>query len=80
MLMILSFSERKFRTMTEARRIAVVTGASRTRGIGAAVCRALAAQDVDIFITYWGKHDQALYGQEKGGSEELIQTVRDFGE
>lgn len=47
-------------------RIAVVTGASRSRGIGAAVCRTLAEMKVDIFFTYWEAHDQALYGQEEG--------------
>jgi 3-oxoacyl-[acyl-carrier protein] reductase len=70
---------RRGKSMTEQRRIAIITGASRTRGIGAAACRALAAQDVDIFITYWGHYDQELYGQEEGGPEEMIQTVRALG-
>lgn len=65
--------------MVKQRRIAVVTGASRAKGIGAAVCRALAAQNIDIFFTYWGMHDQALYGQEEGGPQELLKTVRGLG-
>jgi 3-oxoacyl-[acyl-carrier protein] reductase len=32
--------------------IAIVTGASRSRGIGAATCRALAQQGIDIFISF----------------------------
>ncbi len=65
--------------MKEPHRIAVVTGASRTRGIGAAVCRALAAQQVDIFFTFWGEHDRELYGPEEGGPEELLKEVRALG-
>ena len=33
------------------RRVAIVTGASRQEGIGAAICRALASDGVDIFFT-----------------------------
>lgn len=64
---------------TEQQRIAIVTGASRTRGIGAAVCRALAAQNADIFLTYWSKHDQQLYGNEEGGPEALIKEISASG-
>lgn len=41
-------------------RIAIVTGASRRRGIGAAICRALAADGVDIFFTYWRAYDRTM--------------------
>jgi len=41
-------------------RIAIVTGASRRRGIGAAVCRALAADRVDIFFTSWRAYDRSM--------------------
>jgi 3-oxoacyl-[acyl-carrier protein] reductase len=60
----------------EQRRIAIVTGASRTQGIGAAICQALAKAKIDIFFTFWGKHDTDLYGQEKGGPRELLSTLR----
>ncbi len=66
-------------TYTEKNRIAVVTGASRASGIGAAVCRALAEQNTDIFFTYWGRYDQELYGQEEGGPEELLKTTHALG-
>ncbi len=39
-------------------RVAVVTGASRPRGIGAAVCRALAAGGADLFFTHWTPFDR----------------------
>lgn len=42
------------------RRIAIVTGASRKRGIGTAVCRALATNGVDIFFTYWQPYDRIM--------------------
>ncbi len=60
-------------------RIAIVTGASRSRGIGAAVCRALAQMKVNIFFTYWEAHDQSLYGQEEQGYRELLTTLRETG-
>lgn len=63
----------------EGRRIAIVTGASRQRGIGAAVCRALAAQDTDIFFTYWEPYDYTLYGAKEGDPEDLLAAVRAMG-
>jgi 3-oxoacyl-[acyl-carrier protein] reductase len=65
--------------MQQPRRIAVVTGAGRARGIGAAVCRALAQQQVEIFFTTWGLYDQDHYGQERGGPQELLEEVRALG-
>ncbi len=59
--------------------VAIVTGASRSRGIGAAVCRALAQMQLDVFFTYWEAHDQALYGQEEQGHNELFSTLHGMG-
>lgn len=42
------------------RRLAIVTGASRRRGIGAAVCRALAQAGIDIFFTHWSPYDRRM--------------------
>ena len=53
----------------EARPIAIVTGAARERGIGAAVCRALAQMEMDVFFTYWGAYDLRVYGSEEAGSQ-----------
>jgi 3-oxoacyl-[acyl-carrier protein] reductase len=34
-------------------KIAIITGVGNQRGIGAATCRKLASQGIDIFFTYW---------------------------
>jgi 3-oxoacyl-[acyl-carrier protein] reductase len=39
-------------------RVAIVTGASRRRGIGAAICRALASHGADVFFTHWRAYDE----------------------
>jgi 3-oxoacyl-[acyl-carrier protein] reductase len=38
----------------------VVTGASRDRGIGAAICRSLAAAGSNIFFTSWQPYDASM--------------------
>ena len=51
-------------------RVAVVTGAGRCRGIGAAICKALAEEGADIFFTY---------GKEGDESEGLLEELRGAG-
>ena len=41
-------------------RIAIVTGTSRLKGIGRAVCKNLAKQGCDIFFTYLRKYDKQM--------------------
>ena len=41
-------------------KIAIVTGASRLNGIGAAICRELAAGGCQIFFTYWTEYDRSM--------------------
>lgn len=41
-------------------KIAIVTGASRLKGIGAAICSELAAAGFDIFFTYWTEYDKDM--------------------
>lgn len=49
-------------------RVAIVTGASRRIGIGAAACRALAADGADIFFTHWSAFDRTLpWGADEDG-------------
>jgi 3-oxoacyl-[acyl-carrier protein] reductase len=61
-------------------RIAVVTGAGRRKGIGTAICRALAAKGADIFFTYWIPHDQpANGGADEYAPAELEQELRNMG-
>ncbi|RNB56931.1 SDR family oxidoreductase [Brevibacillus gelatini] len=45
---------------TPHKKIAIVTGASRRRGIGAAICRKLASQGIDLFFTYWTAYDKTM--------------------
>lgn len=42
-------------------RVAIVTGASRRQGLGAAICRALASHGADILFTHWQPYDR-LHG------------------
>lgn len=41
-------------------KVAIVTGASRQKGIGAAICRELADGGYDIFFTYWTRYDREM--------------------
>ena len=41
-------------------RVAVVTGVGRRRGIGSAVCRALAARGADVALSYWKAYDRGM--------------------
>jgi 3-oxoacyl-[acyl-carrier protein] reductase len=42
------------------RHVALVTGASRLRGIGAAICRALATRGADVAFSHWRPYDEAF--------------------
>lgn len=41
-------------------KIAIITGASRLKGIGAAICRVLADEGYHIFFTYWTEYDKEM--------------------
>ena len=61
-------------------RVAIVTGASRRRGIGAAICRALADQGAGIFFTHWGRYDRDMALAEEGdGPEGLREALLALG-
>ncbi len=61
-------------------RIAIVTGASRRVGIGAAICRALAANGADIFFTHWSAFDRTLpWGADENGPNELQNELQRMG-
>ena len=60
--------------------VAIVTGASRRIGIGAATCRALAARGADIFFTHWGAYDTlVLSGRDAAGPADLVQELTAMG-
>ncbi|MFJ7725093.1 SDR family oxidoreductase [Neobacillus sp. NPDC097160] len=41
-------------------KVAIITGASRLKGIGAAICRVLADEGYHIFFTYWTEYDKEM--------------------
>ena len=41
-------------------KIAIITGVSRLKGIGAAICRGLAEEGYHIFFTYWTEYDKKM--------------------
>lgn len=41
-------------------KLAIVTGASRLNGIGAAICKELAENGCNIFFTYWTEYDNSM--------------------
>jgi 3-oxoacyl-[acyl-carrier protein] reductase len=50
-----------------ARPVVIVTGASRQRGIGAAICMELARTGMDILFTHWTPYDATMeWGAEEG--------------
>ena len=60
-------------------KIAIVTGASRLKGIGAAICRELAESGCHIFFTYWSQYDKSMPwslepDEPKRLKEELVKT------
>jgi len=61
-------------------RVALITGASRRRGIGAAIARALAAKGADIFLTYWRAYDRAMpWGEEGEPPDEFAERTPGSG-
>ncbi|MBY3618359.1 SDR family oxidoreductase [Acinetobacter sp. CUI P1] len=61
-------------------KIAIVTGASRSTGIGTAICRSLASQGADIFFTHWHPFDETEgNGGEKEWPELLCKELKSLG-
>lgn len=67
-------------TQSPQPRIALVTGASRRIGIGTAICRALAAQKLDVAFTYWHPYDQQMdWGADKDAPDLLTAELQAMG-
>lgn len=63
-----------------AHRVALVTGASRRNGIGAAICRALAAAGNDVAFTHWQRYDQQFpWGARSEDPNALLAELRASG-
>jgi 3-oxoacyl-[acyl-carrier protein] reductase len=61
-------------------RVALVTGAGRRRGIGSAICRALAESSADVFFTYWKAYDRdAPWATDEDEPEALREELRSMG-
>ena len=61
-------------------RVALVTGASRPRGIGTAICRALAARGADVFFTHWAPFDGTQpVGADPEAPTVLLEELRGVG-
>ncbi len=57
------------------KKIALVTGVSRQKGIGRAICLELAKQQFDVFFTYWTAYDNQMPWKVKPEEPELIQSA-----
>lgn len=61
-------------------RAAIVTGVSRSRGIGAAIARRLAADGASLFLTGWSAHDASQpWGEDPDGDRRILDELRRDG-
>ncbi|SES28620.1 3-oxoacyl-[acyl-carrier protein] reductase [Gracilibacillus ureilyticus] len=61
-------------------KIAIITGASRSKSIGAAICLSLAEAGVDVFFSHWSPFDKNEgCGLEENFPEELCEKIKSFG-
>lgn len=63
-----------------ARRVALVTGVGRKRGIGAGISRKLASLGWDLALTYWSAYDKRMpWGREGDETGELVEELKRHG-
>ncbi len=60
-------------------RVALVTGATRRIGIGAAVCRALAAAGAHVAFTSFTEYDATMYQSDTSDPARLLEELKDMG-
>lgn len=64
----------------DGRPVALVTGASRSAGIGAAVVAKLAETGWNVGFTYWSAYDARMpWGAEAGGPDRLVAQAQSHG-
>ncbi|MDD3050258.1 MAG: SDR family oxidoreductase [Candidatus Cloacimonetes bacterium] len=57
----------------DEKRVAIITGVTRLKGIGRAICLELAKMGIDIFFTYWRNYDRTMPWGVKDDEPDLIQ-------
>jgi 3-oxoacyl-[acyl-carrier protein] reductase len=61
-------------------RVALVTGVGRSKGIGSAVCRALASRGADVVLSYWNAYDREMpWASDEDEPEALLGWLRATG-
>src|SRR5215218_8111258 len=61
-------------------RVALVTGVGRKKGIGSAVCRALASRGADVVLSYWKAYDREMpWAFDEDEPEALVGELRAAG-
>lgn len=60
-------------------RVALVTGATRHNGIGAAICRSLASAGAHVAFTSFAEYDTKMYQADASDPERLVEELRDMG-
>lgn len=66
--------------MSQRRQVALVTGASRQRGIGAAIVSTLAHSGWDIATTFWRPYDASMpWGSNSAEAEGILEEARSHG-
>ncbi|MUL38941.1 SDR family oxidoreductase [Gloeocapsopsis dulcis] len=61
-------------------KVALVTGVSRTQGIGFAIARALAEAGANVFTTYYRPYDALMpWGSHHNEAEEIISLLQSYG-
>ncbi len=65
---------------TPFRRVALVTGVGRQRGIGAGVARALASRGWDLALNHWAAYDRRMpWGRTVDETAEIAAELRTHG-
>jgi 3-oxoacyl-[acyl-carrier protein] reductase len=66
--------------LTLSGQIALVTGAGRRRGIGAAIARRLAGAGAAVAFTYYHPYDAAMpWGADRDGPDQLVKAIEERG-
>lgn len=61
-------------------KVAIVTGVGRRQGIGAAICRALAANGADVALSYWRAYDREMpWESDEDEPDALLEELRVAG-